>query len=187
LKDYVETLKEFSRPEMRDRDGEVNVRQIIRSAVGILNHEIMKRCNDFRVNNPPDSLVVTGCRMELEQVLVNLIHNSLQALPDRDRSVRVSASMNDSAGSVEIVVRDEGAGMPPDVLENISRPFFTTKQDSGGLGLGLSISCSIIERHKGTLLFDSEVGKGTTARIILPGPASREGQGEKISSAGRSR
>jgi polar amino acid transport system substrate-binding protein len=120
-------------------------------------------------------------------VLVNLIHNSLQSLPDRDRTIRVSASKNDSSGSVEIVVRDEGAGMPPDVLKNIFRPFFTTKQDSGGLGLGLSISRSIIERHKGTLRFDSEAGMGTTARILLPGSASREGHGGKISSAGCSR
>jgi hypothetical protein len=174
---YVESLNEFSRPEMGEHDREVSVRRIIRSAVCILNHEIMKRCNDFRVNNPPDSLVVPGCRMELEQVLVNLIHNSLQALPDRDRPVRVSVSMNDSEGTVEIVVRDEGVGMSPDVLKNIFKPFFTTKQDSGGLGLGLSISRSIIERHKGTLVFDSEVGKGTTARIILPGLGLREGQG----------
>jgi signal transduction histidine kinase len=187
LKKYVENLKEFSRPDLREQDFDVSVNRIIRSAVGILTHEIRERCNDFRVDEPPDSLVVFGCRMELEQVLVNLIHNSLQSLPDRDRTIRVSASKNDSSGSVEIVVRDEGAGMPPDVLKNIFRPFFTTKQDSGGLGLGLSISRSIIERHKGTLRFDSETGMGTTARILLPGSASREGHGGKISSAGCSR
>lgn len=177
MRNYVESLKEFSRPEMGEQDREVSVRRIIGSAVGILNHEIRKRCNDFLVDYPPDSLVVAGSRVELEQVLINLIHNSLHALPDRDRPVRVSASVNESSGSVVIVVRDEGEGMSPDVLKNILKPFFTTKQDSGGLGLGLSISRSIIERHKGTLVFDSEVGKGTTARIILPGLGGREGQG----------
>jgi signal transduction histidine kinase len=169
MRNYVESLNEFSRPQTREQDREVSVRRIIGSAVGILNHEIMKRCGDFVVEYPPDSLVVAGSRIELEQVLINLIHNSLHALPDRDRSIRVSASANESSGSVEIVVRDEGEGMSPDVLKNLLRPFFTTKQDSGGLGLGLSISRSIIERHKGKLVFDSEVGKGTTARIILPG------------------
>ncbi len=181
---YVESLREFSRPEPREQDREMSVSRIIRSAVGILNHEIMKRCSDFIVDYPPDSQVVAGCRMELEQVLVNLIQNSLQALPDRDRSVRVSAAMNESSGFMEITVRDEGVGMSPDVQKNIFRPFFTTKQDSGGMGLGLSISRSIVERHKGTLRFDSEVGKGTTARIILPGSASLEGETVKRSPAG---
>jgi PAS domain S-box-containing protein len=174
---YVESLNEFSRPETREQDRAVSVRRIISSAICILNHEIMKRCNDFLVDYPPDSLVVAGSRVELEQVLINLIHNSLHALPDRDRPVRVSASANELSDSVEIVVRDEGEGMSPDVMKNILKPFFTTKQDSGGLGLGLSISRSIIDRHKGTLVFDSEVGKGTTARIILPGLGLREGQG----------
>ena len=58
--------------------------------------------------------------------------------------------------------------MTPDVLKNVTRPFFSTKQASGGLGLGLSVSRSIIEEHGGRLLFESDVGKGTTARILLP-------------------
>ena len=61
-------------------------------------------------------------------------------------------------------------GIPPKALPHIMEPFFTTKHDSGGLGLGLSISSRIVKEHGGTLTFTSQPGKGTTAEIILPIP-----------------
>jgi polar amino acid transport system substrate-binding protein len=70
--------------------------------------------------------------------------------------------------SIVVIVQDEGIGIPPEVLPHITDPFFTTKSDSGGIGLGLSISLRIIKEHDGTLNFTSEPGKGTTAKIILP-------------------
>jgi len=169
IRNFVQNLKGFARTESREIHCEVGVGQVFLSSVGILNHEIRKLCNRFQVDDVPDSLVVRGCRPELEQVMINLIHNALQSLPDGDRTVRVSASRNDAEGMVELVVRDEGTGMPPEVLGRISQPFFTTKQDSGGLGLGLSIVHSIVETHHGEIRYESEVGKGTTVRVLLPG------------------
>ena len=64
---------------------------------------------------------------------------------------------------------DEGVGMAPEVLERIKEPFFSTRLASGGLGLGVSICRSIVRKHKGTLEFESEVGKGTRAVVRLPG------------------
>ncbi len=178
IKGVVENLKGFSRPEPRDLESPVDVHQAIGTAVGILHHEILKGCRDFRVDYAPDPPVTKGCLQELEQVLINLIQNSLQALPDRTRAIRISASTDRASGTVEIVVRDEGTGMTPDVLKNVTRPFFSTKGTSGGLGLGLSVSRSIIEEHGGKLLFESDVGKGTTARILLPAfDPSKDGDG----------
>ena len=65
-------------------------------------------------------------------------------------------------------VVDEGVGMAPDVMKRISEPFFSTRLDSGGLGLGLSICRSIVKGHRGTLAFESDVGKGTLAIVRLP-------------------
>ena len=65
-------------------------------------------------------------------------------------------------------VEDEGVGMSPEVLERIKEPFFSTRLDSGGLGLGVSICRSIVQEHQGTLDFESEEGKGTRAVIRLP-------------------
>lgn len=71
-------------------------------------------------------------------------------------------------GEVEVCVADEGVGMSPEVLERIKEPFFSTRLDSGGLGLGVPICRSIVQEHRGTLEFESEVGKGTRAVIRLP-------------------
>ena len=69
---------------------------------------------------------------------------------------------------VVVEVEDEGTGIPSEVLSRITDPFYTTKSDSGGLGLGLSISSRIVKEHGGTLIFTSEPGKGTKAEIVLP-------------------
>ena len=70
--------------------------------------------------------------------------------------------------SIVVEVEDEGTGIPSEMLSHITDPFFTTKSDSGGLGLGLSISSKIVKEHGGTLTFTSEPGKGTKAEIVLP-------------------
>ncbi|MBW2641883.1 MAG: HAMP domain-containing histidine kinase [Deltaproteobacteria bacterium] len=70
--------------------------------------------------------------------------------------------------NIVVKVKDEGVGIPSESLAQITDPFFTTKHDSGGVGLGLSISSRIVEEHGGRMTFVSEIGKGTTAEIILP-------------------
>ena len=100
--------------------------------------------------------------------MVNLVMNAIQALPDETRGIEVSTRVDRETGRVEVRVRDEGVGMSPEVMKHIAEPFFSTKLDAGGLGLGLSISASIVRDHHGTLDFQSEVGKGTTARLSFP-------------------
>jgi len=86
---------------------------------------------------------------------------------------------NPETGDVEIHVVDEGVGMSREVLSRIAEPFFSTRLDSGGLGLGLSICRSIVKGHGGAIHFDSEVGKGTRAVVRLPAfPSPAAGDGE---------
>jgi polar amino acid transport system substrate-binding protein len=80
----------------------------------------------------------------------------------------VTTFYDEKKRSILIRVQDEGVGLPPEALPHITEPFFTTKRDSGGLGLGLSISSRIVKEHGGSLTFISEPRKGTTAEIILP-------------------
>jgi len=70
--------------------------------------------------------------------------------------------------TILISIQDEGIGIPPESLPHITAPFFTTKQDKGGIGLGLSISSRIVEEHGGKMTFTSEPGRGTTVEVILP-------------------
>jgi PAS domain S-box-containing protein len=108
-------------------------------------------------------------RHMMEQVLMNLVLNAVQAMKDGGvLTIRTSVV----EGICLIDVRDTGSGIPPAVLPRIFDPFFTTKSEGEGTGLGLSVSLGIVERHGGKILVDSEVGKGTTFTLCLP--VSRE-------------
>jgi signal transduction histidine kinase len=110
---------------------------------------------------------VEGSRRELEQVLLNLVMNAVQAIrPGDEGVVRVSTARRGT--EVEIAVADNGCGIPEDVIERIFDPFFTTKAVGEGTGLGLSISHEIVRRHGGRLRLESAVGRGTRARVQLP-------------------
>jgi signal transduction histidine kinase len=112
--------------------------------------------------------VIRGNIQRLEQVFINLIQNACQALPDNRRAIRVSTNCDREMSNIVITVQDEGVGIPTDSLPNIADPFFTTKEDSGGVGLGLSISSRIVEEHGGRMTFTSELEKGTKVEVILP-------------------
>ena len=100
--------------------------------------------------------------------MINLVQNACQALPDSKKGIFISVRFDEQTSKIVINVRDEGSGIPSDTLHHITDPFFTTKHDSGGVGLGLSISSKIIEEHGGSMHFKSEIGTGTTVEIILP-------------------
>ncbi len=104
----------------------------------------------------------------LEQVLINLLQNAWQALREPLSRIFVETGFEVEDEKVVIRVRDEGPGMPPDVLERIKDPFFTTRRDQGGTGLGIFISNGIVEEMGGRLSFESTEGKGTVACLRLP-------------------
>lgn len=168
IRAIAEKLKNFARRDKEILDCKIDLNEVIRAAVSILNHEIVKGCRNFRLDLAENLPMVKGCAQQLEQVVVNLLMNSLQALPHRTKGIRVTTSVNEETGMVEVRVIDEGVGIAPEVMNRLSEPFFSTRLDSGGLGLGLSISSAIVLEHNGTLDFTSEVGKGTTARVVFP-------------------
>jgi C4-dicarboxylate-specific signal transduction histidine kinase len=173
IKAIVGMLKDFARQDKRRMDSPIDLNEVVRTAIAIVQHEIAKGTRCFSVKYGNRLPLVKGGAMELEQVVINLIVNSLQALPDPSCGIEVSTSWNRQTGCVEIRVKDEGTGMDPGTLARLTEPFFSTKLESGGLGLGLSISQTIIKEHKGTLMFESEVGKGTTACISLAAAADK--------------
>jgi len=169
IKSIVENLKNFARRDTSRRQTAVQVNDVVRIAITILNHEILRATHRFEVaygeNVPP----VMGSAQQLEQVVINLLNNAFQALPSNRHRIRVNTRLAPETGEVELCVEDEGVGMSSEVLERIKEPFFSTHLDSGGLGLGVSICRSIVREHKGTLEFESEVGKGTRVVVRLPG------------------
>ncbi len=117
----------------------------------------------------PNLPAVKGNQQQLEQVVLNLVTNAAQALENPEQAIRIHARLHNPE-TVELVVADEGPGIPREFLSRIFNPFFTTKQGKGGTGLGLSIAQRIIQSHGGKLLLASSEGKGTKASILLPVP-----------------
>jgi C4-dicarboxylate-specific signal transduction histidine kinase len=172
----IDNLRNFARQDRASLDKTVDVNHAITASAMILNSQIKKYTDNFRVDPGSDLPPVKGSSQQLEQVIINLVMNALQSLQGRDKEVVVSSSFDPGSGSIFIRVRDEGVGMSQDVLDHITEPFFTTRLEEGGTGLGLFISYSIIKDHQGTLKFESEPGKGTVACVALPAltvPAER--------------
>jgi len=180
IKSIVETLKDFARQEKPRRQTTFQINDVVRMAIAILNHEILRATHRFEVSYEEILPPVMGVKQQLEQVVVNLLNNSFQALPSSRHGVRVITCRGREAGEVEFRVEDEGIGMSPEVLERIKMPFFSTRLDSGGLGLGVSICRSIVKEHGGTIEFESEVGKGTRVIVRLPGVGDPIGNGEEV-------
>ena len=115
----------------------------------------------------------------MQQVIFNLLINSVDALPaGGEIKIKIYEKsipelyLNQAACVIEIA--DTGIGISKDNLSRIFEPFFTTKRDKKGTGLGLSVAKMIVENHKGNLQVESEIGKGTVVRIILPESTERE-------------
>ena len=168
IRDIVEKLKNFARIQQRTEYQAVGINEVVDSAVVLLAGLIKKRTNRLDVECAAELPLVRGNFQEIEQVVINLISNACEALPDRERGVRVSTSFDSETGRVLVEVADEGEGISPENLNKIMDPFFTTKRDKGGTGLGLSVSFNIAHQHGGVLDYSSSLGRGTVATLKLP-------------------
>jgi len=163
----VNDLKGFARPAAGG-DDIVSANQAVERAVRLLAHAIRSRTTRFQLELAGDVPPVAGNAQHVEQVVVNLILNALEALPSRDRGVTVRTWSDTVERSVVLEIRDEGTGIPPEHLARVCDPFFTTKQSSGGTGLGLAITSTLVRLHGGRLTFTSEPDRGTRAIVAFP-------------------
>ena len=168
IKRIVDDLKNYVRNDTADLTQSVDINTVIKSAVSLLTNMIKNTTHNFSIEKGNDLPVLKGNFQRLEQVIINLIQNACQALPDNSKGIFISTGYDQQKSNIVITIRDEGVGIAPETLMLILDPFFTTKDDVGGVGLGLSISSRIVEEHSGTLSFTSEPGAGTTATITLP-------------------
>ncbi len=168
IKQIVANLKHYVRGDSGDLNQAVDVNAVIQSSVSLISNVIKNATDHFQVDWGSGLPPIRGSFQRLEQVIINLLQNACQALPNREKGIFVTTARDSDGLNVVIVIRDEGTGIHPEVLPRIHEPFYTTKQDSGGIGLGLSISSNIVEEHGGTMRFTSEPGSGTTVTITLP-------------------
>jgi signal transduction histidine kinase len=162
----VKRLKDYYRKDQGRAKDSLDVNAIAEKAIEILDAKIRKATRHFRFERGGSLPPVAGHFQELEQVLINLLENACQALPDPEGEVVLRTVADGSRVIVE--VEDTGVGIPPEHLDRIVDPFFTTKRENGGTGLGLSLVVSILNDHGGSLRFGPRPLKGTVATVTLP-------------------
>ncbi len=168
VKHIVDDLKRFARREDAPPHEGVDLNEVARSAARLVENPIRKATHRFEATLQPGLPAVSGSAQRLEQVVVNLLLNACEALPEPHRAVRLVTRVDADAGQVVLEVQDEGIGIPPEHLHRITEPFFTTRRETGGTGLGLSVSAGIVKEHGGSLDFRSGAGQGTTVTLRLP-------------------
>jgi signal transduction histidine kinase len=160
----VSDLLKFSRqstPEMQHQDLRATAEAALRITAYLARQAHVQVIADL----PGQSVLVTYDAQQIEQVLINMIQNAIQAMP-HGGTLRMSLSQAGEA--VALAVQDTGVGIPPENLRRVFDPFFTTKPEGEGTGLGLSVSYGIITHHRGRIDVKSTVGQGTTFTILLP-------------------
>jgi signal transduction histidine kinase len=167
VRHIVRDLKMFSRAD-EEKTGPVDVRRVLEFSLRMACNEIRHRARLVKeYGNVP---FVEGNEGRLGQVFLNLIVNAAQAMPEgrADRNEIRIVTEQDDQGRVVVLVRDTGTGIAPAVVSRIFEPFFTTKPIGDGTGLGLALCRRIVTALGGELTVESEVGKGTTFRTVLP-------------------
>jgi PAS domain S-box-containing protein len=169
----VRDLKIFSRSPLEEQRGRVDVKAVMESSLRMAWNEIRHRAHLVKLYGPVPSVEVNEGR--LGQVFLNLIVNAAQAMQEGkvdDNEIRVSTRREGQRVVVE--VSDTGTGIRPEIIGRIFDAFFTTKGVGFGTGLGLAICHRIVTDMGGELTVESELGKGTTFRVALPIPKTRE-------------
>jgi PAS domain S-box-containing protein len=162
----------------------VDLSEVLREVLDIVHGELLKHDIDVHTTLAPTLPSVKGDRVQLEQLLLNLLMNACEAMHGQPRGCRALdvRTIEGHDGYVQLVVSDTGPGIAPDELERIFDPFFTTKEK--GIGLGLAISRKIARVHGGKLVAESREGGGATLRLVLPAcgsvPAPSRGSAGEI-------
>ncbi|QSQ12577.1 MASE1 domain-containing protein [Myxococcus landrumensis] len=179
----VRDLQVFSRQGDQERTL-VDLNALVPPAVRIISHALRHRARLVEEFGPVPR--VLGSEARLGQVLLNLLVNAMQAVPEGNASlheVRVRTS-TDASGQARVDVMDTGVGISAQVMSRIFEPFFTTKPTGEGTGLGLAICQQIVRNHGGELKVSSEVGKGSVFTMLLPAaPMQAEGVSRPVTRA----
>ena len=171
VRKIVQDLKDFAHAGNNEEWQWVDLRNSLERTLNIVHNELKYKATvACSYDDLPEIRCLPG---QLNQVFVNLLVNAGHAI---EANGQVGVSARQVGEQVWVEISDTGCGMAPEVVGRIFEPFFTTKPVGKGTGLGLSISYGIVKKHGGHIEVDSEVGRGTTFRIVLPVSGPDEGQ-----------
>ncbi|HZY42689.1 MAG TPA: ATP-binding protein, partial [Anaerolineae bacterium] len=158
----VQRTLEFYRPS-KGRSATTDVNHLIENVLALANKRLEHGRIQVRAQLQPDLPPILGAPDQLTQVLLNLVINAIEAMPEGGE-LNLGTTIDE--GWLHIAVRDTGPGIGPDEAAKIFEPFYTTK--ANGTGLGLAVSYGIIQRHGGRIEVGGAPGRGTTFTIVLP-------------------
>jgi signal transduction histidine kinase len=169
IDEVIKDLRAYSLGERNDLWADVVLNQVVADALTIIRAHGNRNSIQIVCSLDQDIPAVHGNKYQLEQVVTNLILNAIQSIPSgRSGTVTISTSCDLKRPEVILSVRDDGEGISQEVMANLMEPFYTTRMDNGGSGLGLYISNFIISEHKGYLEVESEVEHGTVITVRIP-------------------
>jgi two-component system NtrC family sensor kinase len=168
--DLVKNLLTFSRTAPINLEW-TDINSIVDRCVRLVQHQFELNAVSLQLELAENAPLLHCDPSQVEQVLLALVMNAIDAMP-RGGNLLLRTRWLPQSRQVELQVRDDGMGIPPDLLPRLFEPFLTTKETGKGVGLGLAISKSIVERHGGQIEVESQPGRGTTFYIFLPVDAS---------------
>ncbi len=164
--EIVSNLLAFSRVSNLEFSG-VNLFELLEKSIMLSQHKLDLQNIEVRTEFDEKIPAIRGNFNQIQQCIINLIFNAIDAMP-KGGILTIGCVCNREDDVVEIRVTDTGSGILPEYLPNIFDPFFTTKAEGEGLGLGLATVYGIIEKHKGSIGVESQIGRGTIFTIKLP-------------------
>jgi two-component system NtrC family sensor kinase len=173
----LQRMLDFARPT-EDIPAPIDINQLLGNTLALTQQQLQYAKVQVKKDFDPELPHQVGLGDQLTQVFINMIFNAIEAMPIGGE-LRVTTRKGDAqkakklglvrvTDTIEVTFADTGCGIPPENMERLFEPFFSTKEEVEGVGLGLWISYGIIQKHKGTIEVDSRVGKGTTFTITLP-------------------
>ena len=172
----VSNLLSFSRQQKMERK-EFQLNELIEKVVLLFKHKIELQNIRLNLDLSPELPPMVGDPGQIQQCLVNLFFNAMEALPGGGE-INVRTCWEASKHAIRLEVEDSGEGIPQEMLSQIFEPFFSTKNQDKGVGLGLSVVYGIIKEHHGSIFVKSEVGKGSNFIVRFFLLSDEEGRGE---------
>jgi len=168
IRHIVGELRAYVNNDMPGPLRPVALNDAVASAVTLLEGRIRRSTDNFKQALAGDLPMVLADGRRMVQVVVNLLLNALEAITERNQLVQISTHATEDRQGVVLVVSDGGPGMTAETLAKVKTPFFSTKRNTGGSGLGLPVAERILAESHGTLQLASMPGQGTTAKVTLP-------------------
>jgi two-component system NtrC family sensor kinase len=164
--ELVKNLLTFSRTAPMNLEL-TNLNAVMDRSIRLVQHQLEMNTIQLQLELAEGLPLVQCDPAQIEQVVLALVMNAIDAMP-RGGNLWLKTRLTDDRSSIQIDIRDDGTGIPPELLAKMFEPFLSTKERGRGVGLGLAISHSIVERHNGRIEVESELGKGTKFTVTLP-------------------